>query len=114
MKTGDNIYLFHRGNRYNYVFLRSVPDFDAAVIKNGVGEMRCRNSEIRLKCEVDAEDEAALYAARKEETSATVALWNQGVRTGKEMAERTKLEPKEMTRLIRLAKRCGFIVGVES
>lgn len=110
MKTGDDVYLQLGGRRYNYTFVHAPSDFDAAVIKNGVGEMRCRKSEIRLKAEVDAEELAAQIAADKVETAYAVALWSEGMKTGKAMAEKSGKDAKEMTRLLRLAKRRGFIV----
>lgn len=109
MKTGESVYFYQNGRRYNYVFVHAPDDWDGAVIKNGVGEMRCRKGEIRLRSEVDKEEADAKLLADKAATEQVVELWGRGVKTGKDMATHSGLAATEMTRLIRLAKRRGFI-----
>lgn len=110
MKRGDEVYFQHEGKRWNYVFVRDVPEAGAVIIKNGIGEFRCKPDEIRLKSEVDAEEYAEKLKEDRLKTAQVVELWSQGLRTGKQMADKVFGEPDyKLSQLIRIAKRRGFI-----
>lgn len=109
MKSGDTVYLWH-DQHYSRWTLAALHDFqDAITIKNGVGPMIVKRTDVITehgylaeKLEDDTEDARQRYAE-------IITHWNNGLKTSKAIAEKTGESARAIGQMIAAAKRWGLI-----
>lgn len=109
MKPGDTVYLNQRGSWFEYTFINAFEWQDAVQIKNGLGGMTCKASELISK---EAYDKM-VHEKRREELRVELGwllnAWEDGLHTSKDIAKKTGESARSIGQKIALAKRWGLI-----